>query len=848
MKTTIVAFCFVASAACAATLDLAGDGWRLDGTGKDGKEAISLPMRVPCDVQSILFDAGKLEDPYWGDNERRTQWPGEHDWTISREFDVPEEFLANDSIVLRLEDCDTFCTLKVNDEVVGVTSNRFMRYDFDVKRLIKPGRNTISGFFKSPEAVAMELAKQYTDIPYHVANVKGNLSTGMPLIRKPSCHGGWDWGIAQMTVGFCGKVALLGTKAARIDYVYCDQDFAQDYSSVKVTVNVEAFAPKAGDVPFEISLGDETKKVVQKLAAGENTFTVEFTVANPRLWWPAGHGEQNLYNLSVKSQDSAVEKKIGLRKLKLVAGAITDKDVPFTFEINDRPIFCKGVNWIPADAFESRQEEKYRPLLEACRDANMNMVRVWGGGQYERDSFYALCDEIGILVYQDFMFACSRNPADDWFLSLVEGETRHQVKRLRDVASIVIWAGDNECIGTAGGIHGGAGPKEDRDRRVAHWRDCWRKRTAAQAKWLAELDPTRTFWPSCPCDGTGDPGDHYNGFVKGDWHSYSWKSWLGPKPRFVSEYGFQSYPSHDTALQFVKPEDVNPGNRLFAYHQKSVYYGARMLQEAQDTIYRKPEGGFSPEDKIYLSLNAQGWLLRQAAENWRVQTPHCMGTLIWQLNDNWPVASWSLVEYGGKWKPSMYEARRFFAPVAAFVVDRDNKFKLSAVNDSPKAINAKVQLRLMAYSGETLKTETFETAVEPNKAVLLKAYPKDEFGSPEERKDRFLVIDIKPDDPAVKTYQSNYMFGYAKDCNFEKAEVKMEAKSENGKWLVTLSSDKPAFGVWVNASCIAGEFDDNHLTILPGEPRTIVFKPLDAATKFDDFAKSLTVRNVRQTY
>jgi beta-mannosidase len=225
-----------------------------------------------------------------------------------------------------------------------------------------------------------------------------------------------------------------------------------------------------------------------------------------------------------------------------------------------------------------------------------------------------------------------------------------------------------------------------------------------------------------------------------------------------------------------------------------------------------------------------------------------MGTLIWQLNDNWPVASWSLVEYGGKWKPSMYEARRFFAPVAAFVVDRDNKFKLSAVNDSPKAINAKVQLRLMTYGGETLKTDTYDAKVEPNKAVLLKAYSKDEFGSAEERKDRFLVMDITPDDPAVKTYQSNYMFGYAKDCNFEKADVKMEAKNEKGKWLVTLSTDKPAFGVWVNASCIAGEFDDNHLTLLPGEPRTLVFKPQDAATRFDDFAKSLTVRNVRQTY
>ena len=838
------------AAASAATLDLSGEGWRLDGTGADGKEKISLPMRVPGDVQSVLFDAGKLVDPFWGDNEKRTQWPGEHDWTISRAFDVPAKFLKeNDSVILRLEDCDTFCTLTVNGETAGVTSNRFARYDFDVKRLLKPGRNTISGFFRSPESVAMELAKHYTDIPYHMANVKRNLSTGMPLIRKPGCHGGWDWGLAQMTVGFCGKVELLGAKAARIDYAYCDQDFAPDLSSVKVAVNVEAFAPKAGKVPFTVRLGDETKKVTRTLAAGENKFAVEFAIAKPRLWWPIGHGEQNLYPLSVASPDGTVTKEIGLRKLKLLAGSVNDKEVPFTFVINDRPIFAKGINWIPADAFESRQEAKYRPLLEACCAANMNMVRVWGGGQFERDSFYALCDKLGLMVFHDFMFGCSRNPADDWFLSLVEAETRHQVKRLRDVASIVIWAGDNECIGTAGGGHGGAGPKEDRERRVAHWRDCWRKRATVQAKWLAELDPTRAFWPSCPCDGFGDPGEHYNGYIKGDWHSYSWKYWLGPQPRFVSEYGFQSYPSHDTALLFVNPEDVDPAKPLFAYHQKSVYYGAKMLTEAQDTIFRKPDGGFSPEDKIYLSLNAQAWLLRQATENWRVQTPHCMGTIIWQLNDNWPVASWSLVEYGGKWKPSMYEAKRFFAPVAAFATGREKGFvSLSAVNDSPKAVNVQVRLKLMTFGGATLKEETFDTAVEPCKAVLLKKYHEAEFGDAEARKNRFLVIDIAADDSAVKTYQSCYFFGYPKDCNFEPAEVKMEAKEEKGQWIVTLSTDKPAFGVWVNASRIAGEFDDNHLTLLPGNPRTLVFKPLDGATRFADFVQSLTVRHVRQTY
>ena len=837
----------------ASTLDLAGDGWRLEGKGEGNHGEIALPIRVPCDVQTALFDAGKLIDPSWGDNEKRAQWPGEQDWTYSREFDVPADFLENDSIILRLEDCDTFCTVKVNGEVAGVTSNRFMRYDFDVKRLLRPGRNTISGFFRSPEAVASELKKLYPDIPYGVANVKPNLTEGMPLIRKPACHGGWDWGLAQMVVGFCGKVELVGARASRVDYVYCDQDFAPDYSSVKVTVNVEAFAPKSGSVPFEVSLGGETKNETRALAAGMNKVKFEFAIAKPRLWWPVGQGEQNLYKLSVKTADGVISRRIGLRTAKLVNEKYIDptsgeERLSFAFEINGRRIFAKGVNMIPTDAFDARQEEKYRPLLLAARECNMNMVRVWGGGQFERDSFYALCDELGLMVFHDLMFGCSRNPVDPWYMALVEAETRHQVKRLRDSPSIVLWAGDNECIGTALGGHVDAGPKKDRERRVAHWVDCWKKRTAEQSKWMKELDPSRVFWPSSPCDGFDDPCKVYNKPRNGDWHTYSEGAWLGARPNFCSEYGFQSYPSKDVALSFVKPEDVDPAKPLFAYHQKSEY-GNGMLTAAIGKYYRKPKGGLSGENLIYISLNNQARLLRRGSEAWRVQMPYCMGELIWQLNDNWPVASWSLVEFGGKWKPAMYEARRFFAPVAAFVTSpKKGVITLTAVNDGPKAVGVKVKLRLMTFDCKTLTTETFDAKVEPCKAVLLKEYSEEVFGTEWSRRGRFLVVDVEADDPSVKTWQSGWFFDDPKTLNMEKPDIKMEVKDDGGKWLVTLSTDKPVFGVWVNATGVAGEFSDNHIALLPGEPRALEFKPREATTSFEDFRKSLSVKHLRATY
>ena len=855
----IFSYWHICTFAYSATLDLTGEGWRLEGKGEGNQGEISLPIRVPCDVQTALFDAGKLIDPSWGDNEMKAQWPSEQDWTYSSEFDVSPDFLENDSIILRLEDCDTFATIKVNGEAVGVTSNRFMRYDFDVKRFLKPGRNTISGFFKSAETVAEEMKSLYSE-PYGMANVKLNLANGMPLIRKPGCHGGWDWGLAQMVVGFCGKVELIGAKAAHVDYVYCDQDFAPDYSSVKVTVNVEAFAPNAGAVPFEVALGDETRTEMRELAAGMNKLAFEFAIANPRLWWPVGHGEQNLYPLSVKTADGGISRRIGLRTARLVNEKYNDptsgeERLSFAFEINGRRIFAKGVNMIPTDAFDARQEEKYRPLLEACRDCNMNMVRIWGGGQFERDSFYSLCDEMGLMVFHDFMFGCATYPADDRFMALVEAETRHQVKRLRDNPSIVLWAGDNECIGAIHMAFGMKFPKNEEAKKAEkkrlfnlHIQD-WRERRDFFMALMKELDPSRTYWPSSPCDGFDDQGERYNKPRNGDWHTYGqWAKWTECRPNFCSEYGFQSYPSKETALLFVNPEDVDPAKPLFAYHQKSKY-GNGMLRKAIDMFYRQPEGGLSAEDKLYLSLNNQARLVRRGSEAWRTQMPYCMGELIWQLNDNWPVASWSMVEFSGKWKPLMYEARRFFAPVAAFVTSpKKGVVTLSAVNDGPKAVGVKARLRLMTFDSKTLMTENFEATVEPNNAALLKTYAESDFGTDRSRRGRFLVVDIESDDPAVQTYQSGWFFDAPKDLNMEKPDIKMEAKDENGKWLVTLSTDKPAFGVWVEAFGVPGEFDDNHIALIPGEPRTLVFTPRDAKTTFADFEKSLTFKHIRATY
>ena len=359
-----------------------------------------------------------MPDPYWGRNERETQWVGRHEWTFSREFDVPADFLGRPSLVLRLGDCDTFAEIFVNGAKVGETRDRFMRWDFNVRAAVRPGRNEIRLVFASAWLKGDALAAA-SPRPYPMS--MNTWFNNGAFIRKPACHRGWDWGLAQMTTGPCGAVSLVASGGDRIDYVFCDQDFSDDLSHC--TLRVHAVLETGEDVVNTLEIDD------------------------PPLWWPSGAGEQRFHEYEVAVRGRTVRGRVGLRKIELETsgGAVC-------FKVNNRAIFMKGANWIPCDAFDARQTpERYRDLLESARDANMNMVRLWGGGQFEKDVFYDLCDELGLLVWHDFMFSCALYPAGDAFLADVRAETEHQIRRLRDHACIALWCGDNECIGAARG-------------------------------------------------------------------------------------------------------------------------------------------------------------------------------------------------------------------------------------------------------------------------------------------------------------------------------------------------------------------------------------------------------------
>lgn len=800
---------FVGSFACiAAELDLSGT-WALRGVDEAGAP-IACPVQVPGDIQSALLAAGRMVDPHWGCNEKKVQWVGRRGWTVERTFDVSSDLLAHASVILRIEDCDTFATISVNGTRLGRTHNRFRRWDFDVKQLLKPGRNTVRGDFESPEKVADGIAETL-DHPYRMPN--SAWVKNQSLIRKPACHAGWDWGLSLQTVGFCGSVKLIASDGERIDAVWSDQCFNDDLSHCTLTVFAEL----------------ETGLVV----------TNRIEIDNPPLWWPNGSGERLFYTYRVPVAGRTLAGRIGLRKVE-----VDRTDGAMAFKVNNRPIFMKGANWIPCDAFSNRQTPaRYRDLLESAAAANMNMIRLWGGGQYERDAFYDTCDELGLLVWHDHMFACGTYRGDREFLDEIKSELTYQIRRLRDHASVALWCGDNECVGAVDWT------PETRANRDFYLNELVRRRKL-QAEVCAACDPSRLFWPSSPSRGMDDLTiDGWEKDDRGDMHN--WLMWsdrndmgivYSSRPRFCSEFGFQSLPSREVAETFCAPQDVSLSAADFAWHQKNGNGNQRMTV-AMDRRFRAPQG---TDALLYLSQVQQAMAIKMGVEHWRASSPRCRGTLYWQLNDNWPVASWSSLEYGGKWKQLHYHARRFFAPVAVVAEPKIEKGvadvkcgMIVALNDTAADVRGELLVEYWTYDGAIVSREKKAIVLPPDSASVVGSFSDMRSTTPV-----FLVLTLQTSDGM---YQNDWHFGPYKDMPLADAHIEMKANDEAGRREVRLSSDKPAFFVWTNARGVRGEFSDNSFTLFPGRPVTVAFRAKDPCS-IESFRKKLTVTHLRNTY
>lgn len=769
-------------------INLAGE-WSLSDDSGDYTCAINLPS----DGISALHDAGLIPDPYWGRNEYDLRWISERDWTVTRSFD-----LTDTDVDLVLSEVDTIVTVKVNDEIVLEAENAFRTYRVPLKRAARVGTNIISVTFHS--VVAAGAAKQEAH-PFPLPNSWNCPIPNGNMLRKPACDFGWDWNIALAPFGIYGTMAIEPSDAPRLNRLMIAQDHTGEGALLELTAHISNFD------------GDVTANIAGQMVTGHcmhGVCTLSVRILDPQLWWPAGQGDQHLYDLEITFAKAKATRRIGLRDIQLV----TEKDaigLGFKFRINGRDIFCKGANWIPADALPGRiTDAKTRDLLQSAADANMNMIRAWGGGRYEPDSFYDTCDELGLLVWQDFMFACNLYPSDEPYLAEVRAEVADNVARIHHHASLALWCGDNELIGALGWYDCSI---KDRDRYLVNYDRLNRCIETA----LKETDPTAIWWPSSPSPGPMNFGDAWHDDGSGDMHF--WSVWHEGRdfdhyrdvgPRFCSEFGFQSYPSMNAVRQFAGPADQNIAAPVLESHQKNDGGNAR-IAETMFRYFRWPKNF---DDFVYLSQIQQGLAIKTAVTQWRSLKPRCMGTLIWQLNDTWPVCSWASLDYGGDWKLMHYMAQAFYDPLLVTAIPKDGQIILRGVNDTPTPLEVNVTVCAIKMDGSQRDLGTV-TATISDAAVDLMKTPETILAPGE-------MLHFHWTDTTGRSGSDTFAPKPFKSYDL----LPPELTSAVDETQITITAKSLALFVAVEAD-VPGRFDANAFTLLAGESKTVAFTPTD---------------------
>ncbi|TGA68853.1 glycoside hydrolase family 2 protein [Aliivibrio fischeri] len=769
---------------------------------------LAIPMTVPGDNYHALYQAGIITNPYMGTNENEVQWVRECDWHLSQEFSLSPQEMSAASLILNLSRVDTLANVFINNELVLSSTNQFQRHRIDIKPFVKPGDNTISVHFSRVDEEALSRAKKLPmPIPWAVGN---NQLPHMNLIRKTQCHSGWDWGICLMVSGIYDPIYIEVVKKIELISIETAQIWYQGAVDLTANVKHECVAGQAITVNFN----DEIHTLISHESGETSTI---FHIENPELWWPSGYGEQPLYSLTVELDEQTITKRVGLRQLEL-NNKNDEIGSAMEFVINGFPINSKGANWIPMDAMPSLESEsRYRELLTSAKDANMNMIRVWGGGQYESDIFYDLCDELGLMIWQDMMFACSLYPSTDAFLKDVEPEIRQQIQRLKDHPSIVLWCGDNEVIGAIGWYD------ESKNNKTTYTVNYDRlNRNIAQ--WIAEEDPSRRFWTSSPCNGDMDFGDAWHNDNRGDmhfwdvWHSgKSFDAYQDIKPRFCSEFGFQSWPSFSEVKTFVPEEDWNVTSPTFEGHQKNGR-GNSIITEMFTRYFRFPSNF---EQMLYLSQVQQAIAIKTGCEYWRAISPICRGMLYWQLNDNWPVSSWSSIEYSGRWKQLHYHAKRFFAPTYVPFEETNSELRIRAVNDHRTEAHIDGTVYWMDFNGELLGKWAVNYTIEEDGNDVIWSLSKEKFQVSEHNSFFFIEIEVNGESIQNTWFATPKL----KQLTMKKAKINL---IQSGKML-TLQSDNPAFFVHLEHDG-KRRFSDSSFTLLPEKPVTIEYLGDDIET------------------
>jgi beta-mannosidase len=805
-------------------------------------EATWLDALVPGSVYNDLLAAGKMEDPFYRENEYKALELCNYDYEYERSFTVGRDILSCDKIVLLCEGLDTLSEVSINGRNIISTDNMHRIYEIDIKDFLKEGENLIHVLFKSPVEYALRKQKEFPLLN------SGDAVEGISHLRKAHCMFGWDWGPKLPDMGIWRNISIRAYNNGRIEDVYITQKHEESKVDLDVRVRIQNWSSSQLGVLVKVTAPDGST-IEEKIVTDKNEEHISVTVRNPELWWPNTFGKQPLYNIEVAllREDNLLESKslrIGLRTLTVKR----EKDQwgeSFEFEINGISIFSMGADYIPEDNILGRcSRERTEKLIKSCIEANFNSIRVWGGANYPEDYFFDLCDEYGLIVWQDLMFACGIYRMTDDFKENIKQEAIDNIKRIRHHASLGLWCGNNE-------------------QEVAWVEWGWSQRWSASLKAdyikqfevllpevAKEVDPNTFYWLASP-SSTGS-FDKPNDENYGDMHY--WGVWHGREPftayrkhypRYMSEFGIEAFPSVKTIETFTIPEDRNIFSPVMESHQKCASGNEKILYYIAEN-YKYPKDFSS---LIYASQLIQAEGLRYGVEHWRRNRGRCMGAIYWQLNDCWPVASWASIDYFGRWKALHYSAKKFFSPILISACEEGTDVSLHVSNETLKAVNGTLVWTLMDANSSVIQASEKDVTVD---ALSSKECEVLDFSSIldtiEKKRNSYLEYKFVVNGEIISS--GTVLFVKSKHFGFVDPQIEVKASEEEDRFVLDVTSK--AYGRFIELDLKEADaiFGDNYFDLSAGDVKKVEIKKSNISKELslEELKAELIVRSLYDTF
>ena len=780
--------------------------------------AISVSATVPGNVFIDLTKAGIIPDPFYGQNEQKVQWVSQKKWIYEKNFFITSKFLKHKNIELIFDGIYPFASVYINGKLVIKADNMFRRWQVNVKHLLLKGNNSITVKFAPPLVYDSILAQNF---PY-------KLPDSRVFARSAAFQYGWDWGARLIPVGIWQNVYLQAWDKAQITDLYVrTESLNKSLAAMSALIDINAQNRAKVTISLQCKEYDVfLSKTTLRLHKGLNHIVLPFYIANPRLWWPRGMGKQNLYHFMVKVQGRNINLskslRTGLRQIELVQKS-DSIGRSFYFRVNGHRIFVHGANYIPQDQFPSRvSDSQYIALLNDVYKANINMLRVWGGGIYEKDKFYDLCDSLGILVWQDFMFACYFYPFDNDFVKNTGQEAIYQVRRLRNHPSIALWCGNNEVKEAWYNWGYQKLLRYSKNDSIKVWHGQQLIFDSLLSVVVDSLSPDVPYVPTSPQTGWG----HKEAYNSGDvhywgvwWAGLPFEAYLSHVGRFMSEYGFQAFPDLRTLRAVLPDSSMNLHSSDLLNHEKHPR-GMQLIHSYMARYLGVPKDF---DDYVYYSQLLQAYGIGIAIKAHRTAKPRCMGTMYWQLNDSWPVISWSSRDYYGRWKALQYQVRRLYKTVIITSLRKNNQTEIYVVSDSTDKINACVTIQLWDTRGRHTTAIDTSVTIYPDTSQKIISLSLSDIDT---TKQFFAVYLTDSRNHAIDS--STVLLSYPKYIDFQRAKINVHSSKVHNYYLVTLQSDYPVYKLQLLANT-DGFFSDNFLSLLPNRKYTVRFYPRDAA-------------------